>query len=173
MEPENNIEMIIRGYLASQRSNPLIIVGSTSNKFGAMLQSRYKDKTVRFVGSCYDQHLINSLRQHSLLYLPGHSVGGTNPSLLEAMGCGCFIAAHGNVFNKAILEDDAVYFESTEDIKRILETDRSKIETRKAIQANQNKISGLYNWERIIDAYEQVFLDTLKPAVVANDTDIH
>ena len=164
MEPENNIEMIITGYLTSKSDHPLIMVGSTSNKFGSMLQSRYGNENVRFVGACYDQQMINSLRQHALLYFHGHSVGGTNPSLLEAMACGCPVAAHGNVFNKAILGPDAAYFESATDIKSIIETGRSKDETTKATGANRNKISTLYSWKTIIDAYELVFMDSLPSA---------
>src|SRR5687767_9388934 len=103
MEPENNIEMIIRGYLASSTNNPLIIVGSTANKFGNYLKEKYSNEKLRFPGAIYDQEVLNNLRYFSAIYFHGHSVGGTNPSLLEAMACGCNIAAHGNEFNKAVL----------------------------------------------------------------------
>lgn len=160
MEPENNAEMIIQGFLQSKRRHPLILVGSTHNSYGKYLTSKYKSSEVQFPGAIYTAKKINNLRYYSRLYFHGHSVGGTNPSLLEAMACSCTIAAHENAFNKAILTDNAFYFSRAENIRNIinLPVDNAIIHHRKEI--NLEKIKILYNWDRIVDEYEKVFLSS-------------
>lgn len=157
MEPENNIEMIIEGYLASRKDYPLIIIGNTENKYGQYLLTKYSSDSVQFRGSIYDQPIVNSLRHFSTLYFHGHSVGGTNPSLLEAMACGCTIAAHDNEFNRAILTDDAFYFLTPRDIKNILNNPVNGAELTNRKNLNLEKIKNVYNWEQIINDYENIF----------------
>jgi glycosyltransferase involved in cell wall biosynthesis len=157
MEPENNIEMIINGYLESDHQYPLIIIGNTQNKYGQFLFKKYGSSSVRFQGSIYDLTIINSLRHFSALYFHGHSVGGTNPSLLEAMACGCNIAAHDNEFNRAILNDQAVYFSSSGEVKNIINKPLAESSAVTGKNINIYKIKKLYNWEKIINEYEQVF----------------
>jgi glycosyltransferase involved in cell wall biosynthesis len=82
MEPENNIEMIIEGFLDSAQPGPLVIVGNTNNRHGKYLRNKYKHPLVVFAEGIYDQEKINNLRFFSRMYFHGHSVGGTNPSLL-------------------------------------------------------------------------------------------
>ena len=157
MEPENNIETIIQGYRQSEQHSPLIIVGSTQNKHGQFLLKKYSSEFIQFLGAIYDQSVINALRHFSTIYFHGHSVGGTNPSLLEAMACECNIAAHENVFNSAILTDCASYFSSAEDVKNIINqpiTD-SIIVCRKG--NNKEKIKKTYTWEKIVNEYEAIF----------------
>ena len=158
MEPENNIEMIIQGYIASQQSSPLVIVGSTSNTYGSYLEKTYKHQQVFFIGSIYEMPTINSLRSHAKLYFHGHSVGGTNPSLLEAMAASCYIAAHRNIFNASILNEDASYFTDANKVSSILQNlhTTSEIEAKKS--RNLEKIKTQYRWNIIIDAYESVFI---------------
>ncbi|HZH02058.1 MAG TPA: DUF1972 domain-containing protein [Flavisolibacter sp.] len=158
MEPENNIEMIIQGYIASQQSSPLVIVGSTSNTYGSYLEKTYKHQQVFFIGSIYEMPTINSLRSHAKLYFHGHSVGGTNPSLLEAMAASCYIAAHRNIFNASILNEDASYFTDANEVSSILQNlhTTSEIEAKKS--RNLEKIKTQYRWNIIIDAYESVFI---------------
>ncbi|HSC38315.1 MAG TPA: DUF1972 domain-containing protein [Chitinophagaceae bacterium] len=164
MEPENNIEMIIQGYLASGKPYPLLVVGNTKNAFGKYLLKKYPHEKIRFTGAIYDQPAVNNLRYYSARYFHGHSVGGTNPSLLEAMGCQCNIAAHDNVFNRAVLTDCADYFSNWEDITRIIDElpDFSTVSQRK--ERNLEKIKRLYNWETIINEYENVFLNAGVPS---------
>ena len=119
LEPENNIVMAIEGYLHSKENGrrPLIIVGKTNTPHGKELVERYgKEKNVRFVGGIYDFKKLDSIRHFSLAYFHGHSVGGTNPSLLEAMAAGCFVFAHDNIFNRAVLKDNALYYPSAEKV---------------------------------------------------------
>jgi len=162
MEPENNIETIIKGYLISDPNDPLIIIGGFKNKFGQYLVKKYQSKKLRFAGAIYDQSSINSIRHYSLLYFHGHSVGGTNPSLLEAMACSCNIAAHDNIFNKGILQEDAYYFFDASDVSHIIDLPYDEKIIHQRQEKNIEKIRNAYNWGKIIDAYENVFLDAVK-----------
>lgn len=159
MEPENNVEMIIQGWLSSSKAAPLVLIGNTGNEFGQYLVKKYRDDRLRYIGAIYDQEVVNALRHYSKLYLHGHSVGGTNPSLLEAMACGCAIAAHDNPFNRAIPGEDADYFSSPEDIRSIMDRDVDPVLATTRKERNIEKIKTLYNWSKIIDAYEKVLLN--------------
>src|SRR5438128_707779 len=86
--------------------------GRDQNKFGRYLKKKYEGDMVSFLGAVYDLSLLNNLRYYSRLYFHGHSVGGTNPSLLEAMAARALIVANDNVFNRAVLRHDALYFAS-------------------------------------------------------------
>jgi glycosyltransferase involved in cell wall biosynthesis len=157
MEPENNIETIIQGYKLSKQYYPLIIIGSTQNKYGQYLLKKYSSEFIQFPGAIYDQSTINALRHFSSIYFHGHSVGGTNPSLLEAMACGCNIAAHENEFNKAILGDDAYYFLNQEDVKKIISLPNQDVISQYR-KNNIEKIKTTYSWGKIISDYEAIFL---------------
>ena len=156
MEPENNIEMIIRGYLASHNPYPLMIVGDINNAFGKRMVSKYSTRSLIFCGPVYDQPDLNNLRYHSVKYFHGHSVGGTNPSLLEAMACQCNIAAHNNTFNKAILQEDADYFSSAEEIASMIISPVSEKTNVQRKLSNLEKINSIYSQQKNIDDYEQL-----------------
>jgi glycosyltransferase involved in cell wall biosynthesis len=158
MEPENNIEMIIKGHLASNHPYPLFIIGNIKNKFGRHITSTYKNAALKFSDAIYDQAELDNLRYYCSLYFHGHSVGGTNPSLLEAMACGCRIAAHDNQFNKAVLQNETDYFPGESDVTRIINAprDSSLIDQWKKI--NMEKIRTIYNREKIVDEYENLML---------------
>lgn len=165
MEPENNIETIIEGHLQSLQQFPLLIIGSTENKYGQFLLEKYKSVQIQFIGSIYDQPIINSLRHFSGLYFHGHSVGGTNPSLLEAMACECNIAAHDNEFNRAILNDDAFFFSTPQDIENIINNPVSGANIADRKKLNLEKIKKLYSWEKVINDYETIFLHAKQLAI--------
>lgn len=158
IEPENNIEMIIKGYLASHHKHPLVIVGNTGNKFGQYLVDTYKDPGIRFIGPVYDQPELGNLRYHSAMYFHGHSVGGTNPSLLEAMACSCHIAAHDNVFNRAVLGQEADYFGSENDIASLIRQPENHMLGLYRKEANLEKICTVYDLEKNITDYERLML---------------
>lgn len=162
MEPENNIEMILDGIHLSKQDVPFFVVGNPGNTFGKYLLEKFKkDRNILFVGPIYDAKVLNNLRYYSKLYFHGHSVGGTNPSLLEAMGCKCFIIAHQNEFNKMVLEDDTFYFEKAEDIAELLKNfDRMSAENQVKINNNFEKIRKDYSWNKIIDEYENLMLSS-------------
>jgi len=152
-EPSNNIKKVIEGYMLSSQKNKLIIVGNYDNKYGKSLKKKYKSKNIIFLGGVYDNNTLNNLRYFSKLYLHGHSVGGTPPSLIEAMGCNCLIAAHDNIFNRHILEENSFYFKSIDDIKNII--DNININNNKHSMYTDNnikKIKKTYLWNSIIES---------------------
>jgi glycosyltransferase involved in cell wall biosynthesis len=161
LEPENNIEIIINGYLSSRRYlYPLVIVGNINTAYGKYLSNKYKDcNHIRFLGGIYNFDELESIRHYSFSYFHGHSVGGTNPSLLEAMASGCLIIAHDNLFNRSVMHNNAFFFLNESDITTILNSNEfNNIEIRKNyILNNMNSIINDYSWEKIIQQHEIFF----------------
>lgn len=165
LEPENNIEMILDGYLLSEHTNrPFIVIGNFNNKYGQYLMQKYKKTSVCFIGSIYDKIVLDSLRHYARIYFHGHSVGGTNPSLLEAMASQAFIAAHDNEFNRSVCESNAIYFSSKEDAATLIKVYESghEDEILRFKQNNLNLIEAKYKWECIIERYESLFYKCIK-----------
>lgn len=160
MEPENNIEAILDGALEASDKTPFLVVGKQDvNAFGRHLVEKFKAHThIRFLGGIYDLKALNNLRFYSRLYFHGHSVGGTNPSLLEAMASNALIVAHRNDFNGAILEEDALYFENKDEVSNYIETVKDKEQYANFLQRNKEKIKELYSWEHINQQYLDFFL---------------
>ncbi len=158
MEPENNIEMIIKGHIESRHPFPLFIVGNITNKFGQYITSTYDHELIKFSDAIYDQDELDNLRYHCSIYFHGHSVGGTNPSLLEAMACGCKIAAHDNQFNKAVLQQESDYFPDVNGVAKIIRDKKSFSQVSAWKKLNFEKIKTIYNPEKIIDDYEDLML---------------
>lgn len=162
LEPENNIVMAIEGYLHSKENGrrPLIVVGKTNTPHYKELVEKYgNEKNVRFVGGIYDFKKLDSVRHFSKAYFHGHSVGGTNPSLLEAMAAGCFIFAHDNIFNRAVLEENAFYYPSADKVAEYLNRIDTMAEESK-IQYTANNIEVIrneYSWEHLVDEHEKYF----------------
>ena len=161
MEPENNIETIIKGHLLSASTIPLLIIGNYKNKFGAFLEKKYKSDKIKFWGSIYNLPYLDTLRFYCRYYFHGHSVGGTNPSLLEAMASYACVIAHDNVFNRTVLNDDALYFQSAEDIAHLLNVPMDDQICRTIKSNNADKIRNQYSWQHIIDSLEKMFINAL------------
>jgi glycosyltransferase involved in cell wall biosynthesis len=162
MEPENNIELVLSGFCFSRTSKKILVVGDASNKYGRYLKNKFRgEERVLFVGPVYDQIRLDSLRRYSFLYFHGHSTGGTNPSLLEAMASQALIAAHDNAFNRAVLGDDAFYFTSATDVKAIVENTNPACSAQSMINHNLDKILRNYNWIDIALQYERFMLQCL------------
>ena len=157
LEPENSIEMILNGVVQSKDSTPFLVIGKHENKFGEYLKNKFKDtNNIKFIGGVYDINTLNNLRHFSNLYFHGHTVGGTNPSLLEAMASDALICAHDNIFNATILGEDTFYFKDIKDIAMILRRVK-KTEEKKKIANNRKKISHIYSWKRVVEQYELLF----------------
>jgi glycosyltransferase involved in cell wall biosynthesis len=166
LEPENNIEMIINGYLASKQkgNKPLIVVGKTNTSYGRYLIQTYRQLSIHFLGGIYDFDKLNSMRYFSYAYFHGHSVGGTNPSLLEAMASECFIIAHDNKFNRTVMNNNAIYFSTAQDISFLLDGLNNTILQDKKIYVTNNlkEIRMHYSWKKLIDEYEKYFIHLLQ-----------
>lgn len=161
LEKENNIETILDGIGASDGNTPFLVIGNHTRKYGGFLKKKYASTPrIRFVGGIYDMNILNSLRGLCRFYFHGHSVGGTNPSLLEAMASGALIVSHDNLFNRNVLGEDAFYFKSPADISNLLSDERSLEDARDRMTSRQlEKIAVEYSWERIAGQYESLFLD--------------
>lgn len=161
MEPENNIETILDGFSSSNSTKNFKVLGDTSNKFGKFITEKFKkDERIMFKGSNFDNAAVRSLQNNSYLYFHGHSVGGTNPSLLEAMASEALIAAHNNPFNKSILANDAFYFNNAVDVRKLVETVQRKDFEHQMVQNNLHKIQFQFNWEKVLNAYEKFIIDS-------------
>lgn len=163
MEPENNIEMIIKGHLLAGMQEPLLVIGKTDNAYGTYLKETYgSNVNVCFLGGIYDTAVINNLRYYSHIYFHGHTVGGTNPSLIEAMGTRSLIAANNNAFNKGVLGEDAFYFADDKEVSTIIKQAQSKNAYAPWLENNIEKIKKQYNWPKIVDDYEALFLKSIR-----------
>jgi hypothetical protein len=156
-QPDNNPETIIKGIINSNTSIPLVVIGNLKNNYAKRLKKKYESKKIIFLGGIYDKTILNNLRYFSLIYFHGHSAGGTNPSLLEAMGTSCIICAHDNEFNKAILEGEAFYFKSSNEISSVAVQFTEKSSKAHWIQNNLNKLQTFYNLTKIVDEYQKLF----------------
>jgi len=163
LEPENNVEAIIDGFLQSESKDDLVIIGGTNTPLGRKLEKKISSENVKFLGAIYNKAILNSLRHYCKLYFHGHSVGGTNPSLLEAMACESLICANDNPFNKFIIGPDGLFFSKAEDISAIIHNLEYPDQYKMSAEFKQNnleKVRITYNWEKIIEEYEQYFLKT-------------
>lgn len=157
MQPDNHIEEIIKGVIESGTSLPLLVVGNTNNKYGKYLKEKYDRAKIRFTGAIFEKSILNTLRHYCRLYFHGHSSGGTNPSLLEAMAASALICAHDNPFNRSVLGADAHYFSTPGEIAAIISLNPEAGARKQMIENNLIKIRERYNWENIISQYRQLF----------------
>ena len=162
--PENNYELIIKEYMKSTTSKDLVIVSNVEkNKFYEMLKQKTnfdKDSRIKFVGPVYDQDILTRLRKNAKGYIHGHSAGGTNPSLLEALSITDINILYDACYNKEVGEDAAIYFSNEEGS---LCDKIEKIEKFKAKEQNEygekakNRIKSEYTWEIIVNKYKKLF----------------
>lgn len=156
-EPENNLDMILEGVAFDENQTPILVIGKHETKYGTYLKNKFKNnKNIRFLGGIYNLEHLDNLRYFSKIYFHGHSVGGTNPSLLEAMASNALIAAHNNDFNRGILKDNGYYFSNPEEVKNILQT-INKNDNLQLVTNNYNAIVNDFNWEKINGEYLQLF----------------
>lgn len=160
-EPENHLLEIIQGYLIHETDWPLVIVGNVSGEtsYQRRLLALRSDK-VRFIGGVYDSQKLRALRLSAGCHLHGHSVGGTNPSLLEALACGNWIVAHDNPFNREVAREAADYFQTPQELAKCL--DRFSVSTAVDRAARRDRarqiVSKYYDWDDIAGSYERLML---------------
>lgn len=157
IERENNIHLILEAFSQGVKL-PLVMVGNwQQGKYGKDLKQKYSGMENFFLlDPIYDQTELNELRAHCKIYLHGHSCGGTNPSLVEAMCLGLPIAAFDVNFNKETTEGKALYFNSPEDLREIVAS--VSHETLKTIGEHMREIAERrYTWSRIARLYAELF----------------
>lgn len=156
-QPDNNFEMILDGYVRSRSELPFLVVGNHTNRYGKFLRKRYDTiRGIRFTGALYEYASLSALRWNAAMYFHGHSCGGTNPSLLEAMASNAYIAAHDNPFNRYVLGDEGFYFRDDKDIARLMTSYPSDLR-QSFIDRNRDKIAHTYNWNAVTESYLDLF----------------
>ena len=159
LEPENNIESILEAHTFPDISTPIIVIGNHNTAFGSYLKNKFAQHAhIHFIGGVYDKKTLDSIRHYSYRYFHGHSVGGTNPSLLEAMACQCNIIAHDNIFNKSVLNDDALFFSNALQLNSIISNSKEQqqfFDT--TVQHNLRKIETIYSEQYVFVALKNYF----------------
>jgi glycosyltransferase involved in cell wall biosynthesis len=159
-EPENHVREIVTGYVASRCRHPLIVVGDApySDAYrGRVRAAAGGDPRVRFLGGLWDPDLLDTLYAHTTTYLHGHSVGGTNPSLLRALGAGAPVAAYDVVFNREVAAGAGVYFSTPDEVAELCEADEADPGAATARgAAGQADVAQRYRWSDVAIAYEQL-----------------
>ena len=162
-EPDNSILEIVRSFSKRRRNMKLVILGNYNQKNSYHKQVlEAASEEVIFLGAIYDQEKVASLRFFSRFYVHGHKVGGTNPSLVEALGAGNAIIARKNSFNAWVAQDAALYFNDDADLDWIYDELGSNDDLRSELQAKaRNQHSKKFMWDKILSEYERTFLDVL------------
>ena len=159
--PENSIAELVRGFSRTQRDFKLAVFGDytpSEDPYHRAVLDSASDEVV-FVGSIYDKAEVEALRFHSAMYLHGHTVGGTNPSLVEAMAAGNPVLAHDNPYNRWVAQDGAVYFTTEDDVARHLDellASPTRLEQMRA--ASLGRYESEFTWEHVAGQYEQLLL---------------
>ncbi|MFA9398099.1 MAG: beta 1-4 rhamnosyltransferase Cps2T [Clostridiaceae bacterium] len=162
--PENNYETMIREFILSKSKRDFALITNVSDKFLEELKAKTgfnKDSRIKFVGTMYDQELLKKIRENAYGYFHGHEVGGTNPSLLEALGSTDLNLLLDVGFNKEVAEDGALYWgkKAGNLADMIDKSDTMSKEKIVALGVNAKKrIADAYSWEYIVEEYESVFL---------------
>ena len=160
IEPENNIHIILKAF-AKQESLPLVLIGNWKNSdYGKLLQEEFNQfDHMHLLDPIYESSLLNQMRSNSKVYIHGHSEGGTNPSLVEAMYLGLPIISFDIVYNKVTTEYQAVYFETTDELLQLInevdKLDLDKISNNLLEVANRR-----YLWSVISNKYSNCLLYT-------------
>lgn len=164
--PENNYETMIREFVKSDTTKDLVIVSNVEeNSFYKRLIAETgfdQDIRIKFVGTVYDQELLKFIRENAFAYLHGHEVGGTNPSLLEAMATTKLNLLIDVDFNAAVAKDAAMYWNKTvsnlatliNNADQISENDYDDFGVK-----SKHRIQEEFVWDKVVDEYEEVFLN--------------
>lgn len=161
--PENNYEIMIREFMTSNTRKKFAIITNVNDKFLSRLEEKLqfgKDDRIRFVGTVYDQELLLKIRENAFGYFHGHEVGGTNPSLLEALGATKLNLLLDVGFNREVAEDAALYWSrESGDLAALIDScDMLSEEERKALGCRAKaRIAERYSWQFIADRYAAVF----------------
>lgn len=163
--PENNFETMIREFMLSKTDKDLAIITTANHKFTEKLEERLhfqSDRRIKFVGTVYEQELLKKIRENAYGYLHGHEVGGTNPSLLEAMGSTDLNLLLQVSFNKEVGGNAVLYWSKKPgDLAALLnQAEVLSIQQRAELgDRAKARIQKDYSWEHIAAEYEKVFLN--------------
>jgi rhamnosyltransferase len=163
LEPENNIHLILDGFLKSNSEKPLIVVGNYSSaeykkKIDKIIDKNLNTKIIMLGGIYNDINSLNMLRQHCQGYVHGHSVGGTNPSLLEAMIMKNIIFAHDNEFNREVCDNHAIYFKDSDELSLKMNLVENNLSEYMELKTRvYSRVKEQYSWLNVVKEYENSF----------------
>lgn len=166
-EPENSVLDIVKAFSRKFRGYKLVMLGRyepSQNVFHKVVLDAASEEVI-FPGAIYDREVVEAVRFHARIYIHGHRVGGTNPSLVEALGAGSAVLAHDNHFNRWVAGSDARYFKNEGECADLLEAlwnDDQAIASMRI--ASRNRFHEAFTWAEILAQYETL-LDrwTMKP----------
>lgn len=163
-EPENSILEIVSAFSQRPRNCHLAVLGNyaKTNAYHRAVQAAAGPE-VRFLGAIYDKKVVQALRFHSLAYVHGHQVGGTNPSLVEALGAGNAVVAHDNPYNRWVAGDSAAYFASEAQCAEVFDSliaDQDRLATMRA--ASRGRHAAEFTWDGTLAQYETLLLQWLR-----------
>lgn len=157
IEPENNVHLVVDAF-SRMPDQTLVFIGNWQRtQYGRDLLEKYSNfPNIKLCPAVYDLHILNVLRANCKFYIHGHSAGGTNPSLVEAMFFGIPIISYDCIYNKESTEHKAHYFNSSDNLIALLNSDCANFQTN---ADNMMEIANRrYRWEYIASQYESIFL---------------
>ena len=158
-EPENHVEEVVLGYRRSAATRPLVVVGAApyADGYTALVHAATGDDArVRLVGAVWDQRLLDQLYAGAFTYLHGHSVGGTNPSLLRAMGAGAATLAYDVVFNRDVLGPCGRFFRSPAELAALLDKAEADPAEMARLAGRVREQAARFDWDEVAKRYEQL-----------------
>ncbi len=163
--PENNFETMISEFMKSKTDRDFALITNVNERFMEQLKEKLhfdKDPRIKFVGAVYDPELLKKIRENAYAYFHGHEVGGTNPSLLEALGSTDVNLLYDVGFNREVAEDAARYWNKEDgDLAGLIDnTDRIAPNERKLLGGKaKRRIAEHYSWDAIVDSYRELWND--------------
>ena len=155
IQPDNHVFEILDAAVNSGET--LVTVGYYTTRYGRKLKATFPEPNIIYAGTIYDKTILNALRTRATFYLHGHSVGGTNPALLEAMGTGSMVLAHENPFNASVLGGLGALWKDEAALTQLL-TQRPSMKIRsEQARLSRERIAAHFNWEDVAENYLQSF----------------
>ncbi|MBY6033624.1 DUF1972 domain-containing protein [Marinobacter daepoensis] len=160
-EPENSFLEMVRAFSSRHRNHKLVVLGNftpETNAFHWAVMDAASDEVI-FPGAIYDATVVQALRFYARFYLHGHRVGGTNPSLVEALGAGCAVIAHDNHFNRWVAGPDAAYFEDELACSKLFDRLLSdSVAVQQMRSASRKRFKERFMWEQVLLEYEALLI---------------
>lgn len=161
--PENNYETMITEFMKSKTKKDFVLITNVEqNKFYEQLREKTnfdKDSRIKFVGTVYDQELLKKIRENAYGYFHGHEVGGTNPSLLEALATTDLNLLLDVGFNREVGMDGAIYFnKNSGNLAALIDSDITNKQIKELACKAKKRIEDEYSWGKIVDRYEELFI---------------
>ena len=160
--PENNYELVIREFMNSHIKKDLVIISnlSSSSYYQEIVDKLdvTKDKRIRFIDGVYDREKLAVIRKNAYLYIHGHSVGGTNPSLIEALSLTDLNILYDVCFNRDVGEDTCLYFKDNGSLTELLDDEKGLDNKKKNLGVEAKAlVDKNYTWDIIVDKYKEIF----------------